>query len=269
MPYRWPSDPPGRPARHTRPYAGGQGLAARTGPPAFGTGAQRLTRPAVRPAVPRPASPGLVRPAVPRPAAPSVGTGAPGGPPVDPIFDQTFSNLVRQRDTTLAGLSSQRQQGLADYGYTETPTTGALAFDPNNPFSKAAQLKRLYDTDRRAAGQRIASTGGLYSGGYQNVQDLANRNQLGAQDTMQKALAGFLARNTSERAAAGTSYKQQLGTADVERLGRIATNPTYSPTAAAAAPPKPKPKPPRPPKARHPKPPKARHPRARARNRKR
>jgi hypothetical protein len=46
----------------------------------------------------------------------------------------------------------------------------------------------------------MASSGQLYSGAYQNAQDLVNRNQLGAEDSLQKSLVSFLSGNTAKYA---------------------------------------------------------------------
>lgn len=256
MAYRWPTDPPHKAPSHSRPYAGGQGVGAKPAVP-------RATQQAIRRDLRRTpatiggkpvsygqwASGGFLKalqgggakPA-PAPAAPAAGAPAGAGAapnpmllPPDPLFDAQLAGLAQSKDVTVAGLGSQRTQGLANYGYTESPT-GALAYDPRNPFAQAAQLKRNYDTSRRASGQTMASRGGLYSGAYQNQQDAVNRGQLQAQDTLQKSLGAFLAQNTAETANTRAKYQTDVGLASGERITRIPDNPLYMPVAPAAAP---------------------------------
>jgi hypothetical protein len=160
--------------------------------------------------------------------------------PPDPLYDASLNRIARQRDATVATLRDERTQGLGGYGYIEGPN-GSLRFDANNPMSKAALLKRLHDTQRRSVGQQMGSGGQLYAGAYQNAQDLSNRNQLQAQDSLQKSLTSFLASNTARRTAAQTDYQTGAQVLGAERVGRIDTNPLYEPTAeepAAAALPK-------------------------------
>lgn len=154
--------------------------------------------------------------------------------PPDPIYDAQLNAIAKQRDDQLAALSGARSRGLADYGYVEGPG-GSLRFDVNNAFSKAALLKKLHDTERRHVGQQMGSGGQLYSGAYQNAQDLSNRNQLQAQDSLQKALSDFLARNTDAAREARTSYQTQAQVLGGERVNRIETNPLYSPVTTAPA----------------------------------
>ena len=72
--------------------------------------------------------------------------------PPDAAYDAQMLLLARQRDQGLANLAGERVRTLGDYGFTEG-IGGSLAFDPNNPFSKAALLKKNYDQSRRASAQ--------------------------------------------------------------------------------------------------------------------
>ena len=168
---------------------------------------------------------------------------------------RTRSPGSRATATSSSGrLGAQRTQQLAGYGYTEG-AGGALAFDPNNPFSKAALLKRTYDQRRRSTGGQMAAAGQLYAGAYQSGQDVVNRGQLQDTDVLQTNLQAFLARNTGQRGAAETTYQTGVGQAEAARLARLEEleNPLYEPeTDLPAAPagfskpkakPKPKPKP--------------------------
>jgi hypothetical protein len=160
--------------------------------------------------------------------------------PPDPAYDLQVGGYQKGRDTTLGALAQQRTSTLGDYGFTETdidPTTGVgkLAYDPNNPFSKAALLKKSYDTSRRSTGQSMGAGGQLYSGAFQNSQDLINRNQLQGEDTLTKSLTKFLIDNTTQGTTAKTNYETNVGIAAGDRLSRFQTNPLYDPAASVAA----------------------------------
>jgi hypothetical protein len=211
MPFRWPTDPPGKAPAHTKSWEAHQASLKGT------------------------------------PAAPAAPTPGQAPLPVDATFDAQIGGLENRRDSTLAGLTGGRTRGLAEYGFTESafdPATqemGALAFDPNNPFSKAALLKKTFDTAHRSAGQSMGAQGQLYAGAYQNQQDLLGRNQLQGEDSLQKSLAAFLSGNSGQRTQAQTDFELDSGQAFGDRVSRANTNPLYSPTtpeipAAPAAP---------------------------------
>lgn len=181
------------------------------------------------------------------PGAPAPPQGRTGPLPPDPIYDASLNRIAAQRDQQTAALKTQRVGELADYGYNEGPG-GSLSFDADNPFSKASLLKRLHDTQRRSVGQSMAAGGQLYAGAYQNAQDLSSRNQLQAQDSLQKSLASFLASNRAATTNAGIDYQTRAEVLGGERAARIDTNPLYEPSiqAPGAAPPKARPKAPKP-----------------------
>jgi hypothetical protein len=173
-------------------------------------------------------------------SAPSANTAAPpqystANLPPDATYDSVIGSLQKTRDDTIAGLIGDRGRTLTDYGFKEGPN-GALTFDPNNPFSKASVMKQTYDTNRRSTGQSMGAGGQLYSGAYQNSQDLINRNQLQSEDALTKNIQGFLTRNTQDQTAAGTSYETAAGQAYGDRVGRFQTNPLYDPATAASTP---------------------------------
>jgi hypothetical protein len=184
------------------------------------------------------------------PAAP----GAPAGPaptaaaPEDAAYRAAIEGLARQRGLSQGGLLGQRQRTLSDYGYQEgsfnpadydpanpQKSYGTLTFDPANPFSKAALLKQTYDTSRRASAQTMGAGGQLYAGAFQNQQDLVNRQQLGAEDQLQKSLTDFLAQNTIDFGQTGVDYTQGVGQAALNAAGRAADNPLYEPVTPAPA----------------------------------
>lgn len=174
-------------------------------------------------------------PAPPRPvAAPSLreqsGYSESNLPP-DASYLAGMESAARQRDDALAAITQQRTSGLSDYGYGPD-----LTFDPNNPFSKAALLKKSYDRNRRASGQGMAAAGQQYAGAFQNQQDLINRGQLQSEDALQKSLIRFLAQNTQRGEQAQTGYTNTANQLAAERVGRFQTNPLYDPTSPAAEP---------------------------------
>jgi hypothetical protein len=153
------------------------------------------------------------------PAAPSPTPFNPNVLPPDAAYEQQIGALGAQRDTTLAGLATERQGGLLGYGYTQDQS-GELAFDPNNPYSRAAVLKRHYDESRRGSGTSLAAQGQLYSGAYQTAQDYGNQQELQSSDALQKQLLAFLGRNTASAAQAGSAYETGVGAAGSDRLSR-------------------------------------------------
>jgi hypothetical protein len=204
MAYRWPTDPPGKKAAHTISWEQHQkNLKAKQAP---------------APVAPTPA---MTPPTVPMP---------------DPVYDADVLNLGRARDIAVANAVAARASGLLDYGFTENAGTGALTFDPNNPFSRAAVLKQNYNQSRARAAQTMGSGGQLYSGAFQNQQDFINRGQLQSEDALQKALAGFLAENTSARQRALTEHQMGMSSVEAERAARALDNPLYSPIPGTPAP---------------------------------
>jgi hypothetical protein len=191
-----------------------------------------------RPAAGRTVAPANYTPP-PLPAAPANTAAVPqysiANLPPDASYDSIIASLQKTRDQGIAGLVGERTRTLSDYGFQEGPN-GALTFDPNNPFSKASVMKQTYDTNRRSTGQSMGAGGQLYSGAYQNSQDLINRNQLQSEDALTKNIQGFLARNTQDQATTGTSYETAAGQAYGDRVGRFQTNPLYDPATAASTP---------------------------------
>jgi hypothetical protein len=183
---------------------------------------------------PAPRAPRATAPA----PAPAVTPAAPPPAPLPPdaTYDAQRGAADLQYGTTMAGLAGQRARSLSDYGYTEDAATHALSLDPNNPFSKAALLKQNYDRSRRSSAQSMGSTGQLYSGAFQNQQDLTNRGELGAQDTLQKSLGDFLSRNATAQGQAGVDQQTAYSRAEEGRVGRVDTNPLYDPAATIATP---------------------------------
>jgi hypothetical protein len=238
--YRWPTDPKGKAAAHTISWDAHQAhLKANANPAKPGE---------VKISTPNGFIPvsewdfgygkGVLQPDPTAPLAP--GAPPPAGElplPVDSTYDSDIAGYDRTRRDTKTGLVGERDRGLKEYGFTEDPTSKALAFDPNNPFSRASLLKKNYDVSRASTGQNMGSRGQLYAGAYQTAQDSINRGQLGDEDTLQKSLGAFLAGNTGAMTDADTLYENNAATADARRTLRAPNdNPLYSPTAALPKP---------------------------------
>lgn len=169
------------------------------------------------------------RPSAAAPATPSV-------LPPDPGYDATRAALASKRDQTISGLQGQRASTLLDYGYTEQPGAGSLSFDAQNPFSRAAQLKLRYDQARNGANTSYAARGQLYSGALQNARNELNRQQAGAEDSLQKSLLAFLAQNTGQQSGAQSDFELGDAQALSQRLANAASNPLYQPAVAGETP---------------------------------
>lgn len=168
------------------------------------------------------------------PAAPPAPQYSVANLPPDASYDAAVAALQRQRDDQIAQLAQARASTLLDFGFKEGPN-GTLAADPSNPFSRAALLKHSFDTQHRSTGQTMAAGGQLYSGAYQNAQDLVSRNQLQAQDQLDKQIGQFLVRNTLGRTQALTGYELAAQQAYGDRIGRFQTNPLYDPASLDAS----------------------------------
>jgi hypothetical protein len=200
-----------------------------TGPP---KGVVRPPTPVPAKGVLRPGSTGYVAPPAPTATGVAAAGAAPQQLPVDPIYQSALAALGKTRDDTISGLQTARSTQLLGYGYTEDPTSHALSFDPNNPFSKASLLKQQYDINRRKTAQTMGSQGQLYAGASQNAQDYLNRGQLQAEDALQKSLAQWLGQNTADVTTARNAYETGATTALGESKDRLAAleNPLYTPS---------------------------------------
>lgn len=134
----------------------------------------------------------------------------PAPQPADPILTQQVGAAARRRDDTIAGLGAGRGRALDSYGYSPTynadGSVANLTFDPRNPFSQAALLKRNYDNARAGNVTSLAARGQLYAGSLQNAQAATNFGQGAAEDQLKKRLIEFIAKNQGGITAASTDY---------------------------------------------------------------
>ena len=170
---------------------------------------------------------------------------APAQRPVDPIYDQTIGGLQKRRDDTLAGLTQQKVGTLADYGYGATfdPTSGdvtGLSFDPANPFSRAALLRRNYQQAKTGTANSLASRGQLYSGAMANAQNANDFGYLQGENSLQGALTQTLIGIAQRGRGAGTDYELGGAQAGAESVNRaIAQDTGVQAFAGQATPPAP------------------------------
>jgi hypothetical protein len=162
--------------------------------------------------------------------------------PVDPTYDQQIAALMKRRDDSLAGLTQQRTGGLLNYGYSATfdaagNATG-LSFDPNNPYSRAALARKHHQQAKTGTQNRYAASGQLYAGSLINAQNANDQGFAQDEDSRQKQLLSFLARNLSAQADARNAYEAGAGSASGERISRAQSSPLYNPATGDSEAPK-------------------------------
>jgi hypothetical protein len=175
------------------------------------------------------------------PAVPAPTTFAnvnPAGLPVDPAYEGQVAALARNRDDTLLSLAGQRTQGLQDYGFTQAPT-GAVAFDPSNPFSRAALLRKNYQESKQGTQTGMAARGQLYAGALQTAQAANDTGFNQNENSLERALIGFLTNNQGAQNRARSAYETGVAQAMADRVVRaqqdLANNPPVVPDVGAAA----------------------------------
>lgn len=159
-----------------------------------------------------------------QPAAPVRPTD-PATVPKDATYNAQATNYARQRDDTLAGIGRERNQAMADYGYTGTfDAQGNLtgrAVDPNNPFSRAALLKRTYDQRAGSNINNYASRGMLQSGAYNAAKDNTDFGFLQGTNENERSLDAILGGLIGRTRSANTNYESGLTEAGAENLARL------------------------------------------------
>jgi hypothetical protein len=158
--------------------------------------------------------------------------------PVDPAYDAQVAALARQRDDTLLSLAGQRTQNLQEYGFTQAPT-GAIAFDPSNPFSRAALLRKNYQESKQGTQTGYAARGQLYAGALQTAQAANDTGFNQNENSLERALLGFLANNQGAQNRARSAYESSVAQAMADRVLRaqqdLANNPPVVPDAVPVA----------------------------------
>lgn len=149
--------------------------------------------------------------------------------PNDPVYDAEVGNSQRTKDQTLAQLRSGRTDTLSEYGYNASydPSGNVtdLSFDPNNPFSRAALLKRSYEQGKTGTTNRYAASGQLYAGSLVNAQNQNDYQYQGGQDTLKKNLLRYLSENRQAETGANSQYEGNVGVSDANRVQRAVNSP--------------------------------------------
>lgn len=156
-------------------------------------------------------------------AAPTPAPAVPSQPPLDPALDAIIAGLGRSRDTTISGLEAQKPQVLARYGYKATSydQTGApvgLTFDPNNPYSEAALLKRRYDQTQAGTTNSLAARGLHNSGAFRHARATNEFGYNASSDALIKALTAVLTGIAGSEQTARTNYETGVAQARGQRM---------------------------------------------------
>jgi hypothetical protein len=173
--------------------------------------------------------------APPTPAAKPPDTGL----PLDPTYQATIGGLQHKRDDALSQYAAGRPRTLADYGYTASgyDSSGAptgLAFDPNNPFSRAALAKKTFDQSKAGTTTSYAARGQHLSGAYNRAQRNVEFGYQQSSDTLQKGLINALVGIAQGERGANTDYEIGAGQAFGDSVTRAQNTPPSPPPAAAA-----------------------------------
>ena len=170
-------------------------------------------------------------------------------PNTDPQYIAAAGNADQTLQTTLGGLLGNLTSGLTSYGYKATfdpndpfKVTG-LAYDPNNPYSKASLLRTSYANAQRKNTNSFAAAGQLYAGSLNNAQDIATNSFNVGNDAILKAvnnlIAGIGGREQSAKTLAATNTTNAAGTAFDRYTAAHQNDPAIPGTAAPASSPAP------------------------------
>lgn len=173
------------------------------------------------------------------PAAAAAPSQAGSGLPLDPTYEATIGGLQKKRDELLAGYTAQRPRVLADYGYTAAgyDSSGAptgLAFDPNNPYSRASLAKKVYDQNQAGTQNSMAARGQLYAGSLDSAKAFNESRYQQGSDALLKSLTEQLVGIAQGERGAKTDYELGAGQAYGDSVSR-AQNAPPAPVAAAPA----------------------------------
>lgn len=149
-------------------------------------------------------------------AAPPVSASGRSDAPLvgDEQYNLEVGNYEKGRSTALGGLTRERNDALATYGYTGTfDAAGNLVdrqFDPNNPFSRAALLKRTYDQSSRGNVNRMAARGQLNAGSFQNLKNNTDFGYMQGEDANQKSLNALIGSLIGRQQTVNTEFDSKI-----------------------------------------------------------
>lgn len=156
----------------------------------------------------------------------NVGAGLPGGAPAAPHmpwdaqYELAAGGAEKAYGNTHAYLQSKKLMTQQDYGIA--PGFNDYA---NNPFSRAALLRKSYDTSVRGSTNSYAAGGHLYGGSLRNAQT-ANRGQYDqGYNDLNKGYLGDLGNIDQEDAQALEDRNNKINEAGWQRLQTAQSQP--------------------------------------------
>ncbi len=152
------------------------------------------------------------------PATPApVGT---DGLPHDSLYDSDAARALARRQAAENAVPGQLAQGRDQFGYSYDQTTGAIADDPTNPYSRRALLVQSYDNARRGNTNSLAAHGQLYAGSLSNAQDTSQRTFNQSGDALKRSFQDYVQKVLSGRQTAVDQYGSDLSAAEQNNITR-------------------------------------------------
>lgn len=150
----------------------------------------------------------------PAPAAPAPAADA-GTPDLSASNQLALGAYNQSLGDTLAALQAQKSNYQRAYGYLDD---GSI--DPSNPYSRAAQLKKSYDTNVKGTTNRYASRGQIYAGSLQNAQNYNARQYQEGDAAMRSEYANLLAQLAGQQAGAVGTYGTNVAGLSLDQTGQ-------------------------------------------------
>ena len=150
-------------------------------------------------------------PVAPPPDSPAATQAPPVNPALmDPGYLAATGANQYQYDTTLSGLQLQEGEARQSFGID----------DPTNPFSRARELKRLFQQRNQADMTQYASAGQFLSGAYGTAKDESGRDYSKDYDSMSRDYSSLLAGIAQRRGQALVDLSSGNANAFVDALER-------------------------------------------------
>lgn len=182
MPYKWPSDPPGKKASHSITWAQHQKNVNSQGFIDTYNKANPNT-PYGSPAWTAAMGNGLG----------PFGSNAQSAPPFDAELEAKRIAAEKRRTDLLSDQQVDLKQTSQEYGFKYDPSTGKFGgFDPTNPFSQAALLMKSRKERDQGENTGFASSGQLYSGAYQAAKQETGVQYNKGYDTLRRGFDDYV-----------------------------------------------------------------------------
>lgn len=153
-------------------------------------------------------------------------------------YDQAILNATNPANATYGSTVDQSIAGEGAFGLDvgatldqrdpswdpSVATTGHFDWnniEASNPFSKAAALVRSYHQQQNRSLNGLAARGQLHSGAMGHQQGLDTLGYQGGQDTLDKALLGYLTGQSQARKAAAATRDSTIANAGLTALGSL------------------------------------------------